>query len=395
MARRPPQGRAAADDHHDHQVDGRWEALLARTRTLAAEVLAPRAQRTDQDERLAADIVQAVAGAGLWALAVPAVYGGLEAPIAVIMACSEILAGACGVTEFIVARQMVACMQIARSPNEALKAEVFPRIVRGERLCARGTTHVRSSGPPVLRAARDGDGWVLDGTAPWATGLGIMHDVLLSGTAPDGRTVTVMVPFEAGPCLEPSPSMRLCALQATATVSLAIRGLRVGPERVLGIDDPAEMARLEPYLALHRVAQPFGATAAALALLHAHAARGEASAAAAAAALGTELTAARREALEWAPRLQDPAYPERALRLAAWAHDLSVRATFTAAVASGGRANQRDHPAQRLYREALLHSVYLQTLGVKDALLERLVAGAASSTSDLPAPSRSTRKGKP
>src|SRR5260370_35299089 len=60
--------------------DDPFAALLQRARALAAEVLAPRAEQTDQAGGPPVDNLRALGAAGLLGLTTPARYGGREAP---------------------------------------------------------------------------------------------------------------------------------------------------------------------------------------------------------------------------------------------------------------------------------------------------------------------------
>jgi alkylation response protein AidB-like acyl-CoA dehydrogenase len=65
------------------------------------------------------------------------------------------------------------------------------------------------------------------------------------------------------------------------------------------------------------------------------------------------------------------AYEDR-LSLRAWAIDLAGRCTFAAVSACSGASNSSQHPAQRVYREALVYAVSGQTQDVMQATLQRL-----------------------
>ena len=52
--------------------------------------------------------------------------------------------------------------------------------------------------------------------------------------------------------------------------------------------------------------------------------------------------------------------------------DLMVRCAHAAVVSSSGAANSVDHPAQRIFREAMVFSVSAQTGPIMEATLERI-----------------------
>ena len=60
------------------------------------------------------------------------------------------------------------------------------------------------------------------------------------------------------------------------------------------------------------------------------------------------------------------------LRLRAEAISLAVRCAHAAVTTARGGANAHDHPAQRVYREALAFTVFGQTPAVMEATLARL-----------------------
>jgi len=64
---------------------------------------------------------------------------------------------------------------------------------------------------------------------------------------------------------------------------------------------------------------------------------------------------------------------EERLKVRAWAIDLAVRCAHAGITASSGAANSLAHPAQRVYREALVYTVSAQTAPVMEATMARLV----------------------
>jgi len=75
-----------------------------------------------------------------------------------------------------------------------------------------------------------------------------------------------------------------------------------------------------------------------------------------------------------AQRGEDIVTDER-LAVRAWAIDLAVRCAHAAVTASSGAANSLSHPAQRIYREALVYTVSAQTTPIMEATLKRLIRG--------------------
>jgi hypothetical protein len=160
-------------------------------------------------------------------------------------------------------------------------------------------------------------------------------------------------------------------MNASATVSLECRGLRVGPERQVKTMTPAELAGDTAGANLFFTALSLGAARAAVGLLRA--ARPDAAIEGAADALDRELAAAHAAVDRW----DDPATPEGrrgdVTELRAWCIDLGVRAAHAAVVAGGGASNALDNPAQRLFREAMVYTLIAQTRDLRVATLDRLI----------------------
>lgn len=363
--------------------DERFQRLLDRAREIADCLLAPRACQTDRADAPPAENIRALAEAGLLGLTTPARFGGHGAPGWVVRAYAEMLAAACGVTTFVQGQHQSACLLIAGGENDALKAALLPEMAAGKRLGAVAFSHLRRPGPPTLRAEPDGDSFVFTGTAPWVTGWGLMQEVVLGGTLPDGRLLYVVAPLVESDAMRVSGPMRLCAMNASGTVSLLCRGLRVGPERYLKTITREQMAQNDLAAILAVTPQPFGVTVAAIRLIRALAqARGSALLASTADALEQELSAARRAVEAWQDRTAEAGYRESALRIRAWCIEMGVRAAHAAVAASSGGANDLNHPAQRLFREAMFYTVIAQTRDVQTATLERLTERAAELSSN-------------
>jgi alkylation response protein AidB-like acyl-CoA dehydrogenase len=351
-----------------------YAELLAQAREVAEHYLAPCANEVDQADRVPVENLERLAAAGLLGLTTPVAYGGHGAPPETVRALMEILAAACGVTIFVAFQHLVACRHLAGGENEALKTKLLPRLARGERLASLAFSHLRRPGPPLLRVERDGPVSVLNGTAPWATGWGVAHEVLIAGVLPDGRSVWFLVPLAESKMLRASPPMRLCAMNASATVSLTCHNLWVGPERYVKTMTPEELRADTSHAVLFFTSLSLGAATAAMRIVRDRAnERKNATMMAAADALERETADARREVALVAARAAAPDYPEATLQVRARCIELGVRAAHSAVTVSSGAANQLDHAAQRIFREAMVYTTTALTGDLQAAVLERLM----------------------
>jgi len=346
---------------------------LGRGRRVARELLAPRAEESDQAAVPPAENVRALAVEGLLGLNVPRAYGGLGALGAALREHTETLAAACGVTTFVQGQHQSACAFISAGASEPIKERLLPPMATGDLLGAVAFSHLRRPGPPAVRATPVAGGFVLDGTAPWVTGWGLMRVAVMGGTLPDDRLLYAVIPLEESEHLCASPPMRLCAMSASATVAVTLRGLFVPETEVLKTITREQMAATDAGAILLVTPQPFGVTRASIALLRDLADRRDrALFRQVAETLERELEEVRARTEHWIGRTTDPDYAASALSIRAWAVELGVRAAHAALAASGGSGNALDHPAQRLVRESVFYTLVAQTSSVQAAVLQRL-----------------------
>ncbi|HZT44452.1 MAG TPA: acyl-CoA dehydrogenase family protein [Chthonomonadaceae bacterium] len=363
--------------------------ILRAARQVADSVLGPNAQESDRAAGPNPANFRALADAGLLGIAIPRAYGGLGASGATQRAVTEILAAACGVTTFVQAQHHGAAYHLAGAPNAALKQRLLPDMAAGRMLCAVSIAHWRRPDPPVLRAEPVEGGYRLSGTAPWVTGWGLMNQVVVAATLPDGRIVFVWSPARreefadlfagiAPPdgdwgSLRASDPLPLCAMNASATVTLTLDGWFVPQAHWLHESDRETLQRNDRSGVLGPTALTLGCTAASVRLLCETAERRPISAIRrAAAAFAAEWEATRKQVLEWIGKTDAPDFFENAVRLRAGCIELAVRAAHAAVAASSGAANTLAHPAQRLLREAMFYTIQAQTVDVMDATLARL-----------------------
>ena len=266
----------------------------------------------------------------------------------------EILAGACGASFFVWVQHHAPVRLLAASANASTRDRWLPRLLSGDALGGVAFAHLRRPGSPPVQARRIAGGYVLEGEAPWVTSWGLA-DVFAVAARCDERVVFVTVPADA-PGLRPSPPLRLAAMQATATVRLGFDGFTARDADVIvdlpfaqwQEDDRAATAKPNP--------AAFGVAATCTRLL-------------------AELDPAAATALE-AERLdcrrRSYGGEEGQVALRAWSLELAVRAALALVAATGGRAMERSHPAQRLLREAAFYAIQAQTRPLRAATLDRL-----------------------
>lgn len=352
--------------------------LVSAARRLAAEVLAPRAERVDQ-EGVPASSIEAVRRSGLLGVSAPVAYGGSAAPAAVVRETAEILAGACCSTWFVQTQHHTPVQTLTKA-DAPLRERLLGPLARGELLSGVAYAQLRAYPRVPVRASRARGGWRFEGTVPWYTGWGLNDVMLLAGVTDDGEALFAFTEAREQPGLRPSPPMRLAALSASRTVSLELDGLRL-PDDAVALRTPYETwAATDRPRNTNASPAVFGVTAAALALLDADPAAKET-----ALALRARLDAVRRRAYELADHPVPGERIEERLAAKTRAYDLMRAATTAAVVAGGGRAMDLGSPAQRLAREGMFLLVQGQTAAVRTAHLGALAAPGRPDSADSPA----------
>ncbi len=330
----------------------REPGVVAATARLADDVLFPAALSTDASDTVPAEMLDALADAGLYGLAGPVQAGGVDADFATVCAVVEELSSGCLTTAFVWVQHLNALRAAAASRNDAMASWVEP-LCRGER---RGGLALGGAvpGPALLRAREAAGGWTFDGSSPFVSGWGRIDVMHTAARTDDGRVVWALVDAVEGETLA-ADRLRLTALNATATVRADFHDHPVPADRVtsvtpfVGGPTPPEVLRVHASLALgvaKRCCRLLGPTAL------------------------DERLARVREELD---RL-DPATVEAARGAAGL---LAVRAASALTVATGSRSLLMDGHAQRLYREALFGLVYALRPGSRASVLQELEAGGA------------------
>ncbi len=355
------------------------EALNAAKRFLREEV-APKAQQIDSDPELLRDIVDRMGECELLAMLSPERFGGPSMSGPIFRTYQEEAARVSGAFAFLTTQHQSAVAMIANGDNEALQAAYLPDMASGKRRVGIGFSQLRRSGPPIMRAESVDGGFLLNGQVPWVTGWTFYPEFLAGASLPDGRSVFLVVPLEetsqptrgGNVCL--SAPMQLAAMTSAMTVSVEFRGYFVADEKLAFIkpagwikNNDAINIALQGHFAI-------GCAMAGIDVVRQNAERkpfpflGEILN-----ELESELGNLRLSTGQAQVSSDESTTPER-LKVRAWAIDFAVRCAHAAVASSSGAANSVTHPAQRIYREALVYTVSAQTPDIMEATLRRLTS---------------------
>lgn len=335
--------------------------------------IAPRAQEIDLDPEAVKWAWQLLADNKLVALRISEEYGGSAISEKLFRRFQELVAQTSGSLAFLQTQHQSAASLISRSENRELKNAYLPAMVDGRKALGIGFSQLRRPGPPIMTAEPAGDGYILNGEVPWITGYDIFREFVIGATLPTGQAMFAVVPFESTESIQLSEPMRLCAMESALTVSGTFTKHPVTADKVLFIRPSDWIAKNDMINITLQGHFALGCAQAGINVLRqAFERRGHAFVQEAADALQVELDQCRAQAEEAQADGNQETTAER-LQIRASAIDLAVRCAHAAITASSGAANSLAHPAQRIYREALVYTVSAQTTDIMRATLERLV----------------------
>lgn len=330
--------------------------VLDGVRRIADEILFPRATARDRDGvPISRSELEPLATAGVFGAYVPRRWGGLEWTEETARELYAVLAGGCAATAFVWMQHQSLARKLVTSPNRTLAGALLPDLAAG-RLIAGDVNYLRRE-PPAVQAKRDGDGFRLEGGAPWVASWGIADLYLVAAVDEDEVARYLAVRADA-PGLHAAQQLDILAVRASGCVRLQLEGVRVGADQLVESLPWSAWRERD----VRRRAQPmppvFGIAERALRLL---AALGFDDVTA---ALGAEL----KECKDYAWGLPDEAIEEQ-LAARGRSHELALRITGALVAAGGGRSVQAESDAQRLLREAAFFSIQSQSGPVRAATM--------------------------
>ncbi|HZT64598.1 MAG TPA: acyl-CoA dehydrogenase family protein [Acidimicrobiales bacterium] len=182
-------------------------------RSLAEDVLLPTAAAIDAAPVLPRHRLDLLAERGWYGLSAP--WSGMTQQDS--WRVLEAFAGGCLTTTFVWMQHLGTAPACSSGP-EHLRPWV-EALATGER---RSTVAFAGLLPdPLLLARPDGDGWLIDGRAPWVTGWSLTDLIHVSARTPDDDVVWLLVDASS-PGLRAEP-LHLLAVNASATVTLNFR----------------------------------------------------------------------------------------------------------------------------------------------------------------------------
>lgn len=349
--------------------------ILDRLNIYLRDTIAPQAAILDRDADRLADAMQGLGDRDLLALRLPKQWGGTDLDESTFRTIQIEITRYSGALSFLQIQHQSAGSLLLKSENDALKQEYLPHLASGARRVGIGFSQLRRPGDPIMKAVPVEGGYELNGTVPWVTGYGSFDDFIIGATLPDGRALYGIVPFrncqrDGGEIAFGEP-MELAVMNSTQTAVAEVRQWRLSHDRVLFVQPADAVRQRDRANVLHHSFFSLGCAQAALDILAIAAEKKPLP------FIGDTWHALERQLSQtrdtiFAEQVHPTRTFARRVQLRANAITLAVRCAHAAVTASSGAANSLHHPAQRVYREAMLFSVSGQTTAVMEATLGQI-----------------------
>jgi alkylation response protein AidB-like acyl-CoA dehydrogenase len=360
-------------------------------RTLARERIAPRAAEIDATAEFPWDVVELFKDHGVFGTVADEEYGGTGASALMTLISIEEVAKVCATSALIVGGQELGALAFKLSGTEEQKRRFLPGIASGETLAAYALTEPGSgSDAAALRteARRDGDEYVIDGSKRFITGAGVAGvSIVFARTRPEGRHAISAFAVEAGtPGFEVGRIEPKMGVKGSTTGELFFTGCRVSAANRLGEEgDGFRLAmrildRSRPGVAAQALGIAEGATDYALEYARHRETMGEPIAkhqlvAAMLAEMEMKCEAGRGLLYRCGQLIDDGGDGPELTKLAAitklFCTDAAMSVTTDAVQVLGGYGYMKEHPVERMMRDAKITQIYEGTNQIQRLVIAR------------------------
>jgi alkylation response protein AidB-like acyl-CoA dehydrogenase len=218
-------------------------------REIAAEVLAPGAERRDLNGEFPHDALAVLGQAGLLGLLVPRKYGGLEVSISTFVEVITELGQACASTAMVVVMHHSQYVMLVDHGSEKQKRFFLPPIARGEQLVASATTEPETGGNSafcVSTRSVDRDRIRLSAVKPVVTSANYADWVYCTTrtsaeSAGDQLSMVIMPGLNRSEAVTPFGNWDCVGMRATASSGLRFDDCVVPRWHQIGPDDSAHV----------------------------------------------------------------------------------------------------------------------------------------------------------
>ncbi|MCB1692633.1 MAG: isovaleryl-CoA dehydrogenase [Pseudomonadales bacterium] len=215
--------------------------LREQVNRFAADEIAPLAAAVDRDNEFPMALWPKMGDLGILGITVAEEFGGADMGyLAHVIAMEELSRASASVGLSYGAHSNLCVNQIYRNGSDAQKRKYLPGLVAGTSIGALAMSEAGAGSDVVslqLRATRDGDDFVLNGTKMWITnGPDANTYVIYAKTDPEAaaRGITAFIVERDFPGFSRSPKLDKLGMRGSNTCELVFEDCRVPAENVLG-----------------------------------------------------------------------------------------------------------------------------------------------------------------
>jgi len=364
------------------------EALRKEIRKLAEEKVAPRAAEIDRSGEYPWDIQKLLASQGLLGYAIPEEYGGSAADLLSCCIVGEELARICATTSLIFVVQKLAVYPIVIAGSHETKQKYLPAAASGEQLAAFCLTERESgsdAGATKTVARRGGDGYTITGQKCFITngGLAKIHSVFcMTDPAKGYRGISAFCVGEDG--ITTGKIEDKMGLRGAQVAELYFEDCRVPEENRLGEEGSGFVTAMKtldnsrPLVGAQALGIAQGALECAVEWARERQAFGKPIGTLQGvgfmlADMATEVEVSRLLVYKAAAMAdaKDPGLPIFSAMSKMKASDTAMRVATDAVQVMGGYGYMRDHPVERMMRDAKVTQIYEGTNQVQRLVISR------------------------
>jgi isovaleryl-CoA dehydrogenase len=225
----------------DFDLGPEIDLLRNSVRAFADDKIAPLAAEIDKSDRFPIELWPQMGALGLLGITVEEKYGGAGMGyLAHCVAMEEISRASAAVGLSYGAHSNLCVNQIRRNGSEAQKRKYLPKLLSGEHVGALAMSEPEAGSDVVsmrLRADRNGDHFVLNGTKLWITN-GSAADILVvyAKTRPEAGAhgITAFVVEKGFPGFRPAQKLDKLGMRGSPTAELVFEDCPVPQENMLG-----------------------------------------------------------------------------------------------------------------------------------------------------------------
>lgn len=219
------------------------EALREAVRAVADDKIAPHAAEVDDKSEFPQAALDALVAADFHAPHIAEQYDGVGADALATCIVIEEVARACASSSLIPAVNKLGSMPVILGASEEVKAKYLPPVARGEAMFSYGLSE-REAGSDTAsmktRAKKDGDDFILNGQKSWITNAGVSQFyTVLAVTDPDGergRNITAFVVEKDDEGFGFGEPERKLGIKGSPTRELHFDNVRIPADRMIGAE---------------------------------------------------------------------------------------------------------------------------------------------------------------